>query len=753
MNHQSKISEDSAERRRLAVPGLQELLGQRQPATPGQDALATKAPELRELQDQKPQRPMMAELYQRAEVLLRTPRKQRESKAGSPKTDHDPQRLLHELEVHQIELELQNAELRQTRDELEAALANYTDLYDFAPAGYFTLAATGTIREVNLTGAQLVGIERSRLVGRTFGQLLFAAQRPLFNSFLNQVFAGEEPPAIDLELPVKGRPLQVVRARAKRSPAGLEGRVVLVDITALKREEDKVRVSEIRYRRLFETAHDGVLLLDPATRKITDANPFMTKLLGYAQAQLVGRELFEIGLLKDEAASQEMFERLKKKREVRYEDLPLAAKDGRQQEVEVVANLYLENDHPVIQCNIRDITERKKAEGALLRLAAIVESSDDAIIGKDLNGLVTNWNRGAEKIFGYSAQEMVGASITRLIPPDRADEEQHILKKLKRGASVEHFETLRKTKDGRLINVSVTASPIQDASGKIIGASKVARDITEQIQAAETRRRLDVVTASNRKLEAEIIRRQAVEAALKQSEQQQTRLLEESRSMQEQLRHLSRQVLQVQEDERKRISRELHDVIAQTLTGINVRLATLTKGADRKLEDFDRDLELTRKLVENSVNLVHQFARELRPAVLDDLGLIPALHSFLKNFTAQTGVHTHLTAFAGCEQLDASRRTILYRVAQEALTNVSRHAQASRAEVTIQKRPAGICMEIKDNGKSFSVERVLKAQGRKRLGLLGMRERLEMVGGRFGIASAPGQGTTVTAEMPFGKLG
>jgi len=320
------------------------------------------APERRELLDQKTQRPQLADLYHRAEVLLRTPRKGRKSTPGAATPETDPQRLLHELEVHQIELELQNAELRQTRDELEAALENYTDLYDFAPAGYFTLSPDGTIRQVNLTGAHLVGLERSRLLGRTFGQLVSAAQGSLFSSFLKQVFAGAEPPAIDLELPVKGRPLQVVRVRAKRSPPGLDCRVVLVDITALKMEENKVRVSEIRYRRLFETAHDGVLLLDPATRRITDANPFMTKLLGYAPAQLVGKELFEIGLLQDEAASQEMFKRLKKQREIRYEDLPLEAKDGRHQEVEVVANLYSENGHTVIQCNIRDITERKKAE-------------------------------------------------------------------------------------------------------------------------------------------------------------------------------------------------------------------------------------------------------------------------------------------------------------------------------------------------------------------------------------------------------
>lgn len=707
-------------------------------------------PELKELQDQKDQRPMMAELYHRAERLMRTPRKRLLSTAGAAELEADPQRLLHELEVHQVELELQNAELRQTRDELEAALENYTNLYDFAPAGYFTLARDSTIRQANLTGAQMVCLERSRLLGRTFGQLVSATQRPLLLSFLKQVFNGGEPPALDIELPVKGRPLQVLRIRAKRSPTGLDCHLVLVDITALKIEENKVRVSEIRYRRLFETAHDGVLLLDPATRRITDANPFMTKLLGYSPAQLVGRELFEIGLLQDEAASQEMFKRLKKQREIRYEDLPLEAKDGRHQEVEVVANLYSESGHSVIQCNIRDITERKKTEIALLRLAAIVESSGDAIIGKDLNGIITDWNPGAEKIFGYSAKEMVGASITRLIPSDRPEEEQYILEKLKRGDSVEHFETLRRTKNGRLLNVSVTASPIHDATGKIIGASKVARDITEQMQAQEARRRLEILAVSNQKLKAEILRRQAVEAALRQSEQEQTRLLKQSRAMQEQLRHLSRQVLQAQEDERKRISRELHDVVAQTLTGINVHLAALKKGAARNLADFDRDIERTQKMLEDSVNLVHQFARELRPPVLDDLGLIPALHSFLKNFTAQTGVRTHLTAFSGVEQLNADRRTILYRVAQEALTNVSRHAQASRVEVSIQRGTAGIRMRIKDNGKAFTVERVLKAKGKKRLGLLGMRERLEMVGGRFEIASTPGQGTTVTAEMPLG---
>ncbi|MGD0813103.1 MAG: sensor histidine kinase [Verrucomicrobiota bacterium] len=261
------------------------------------------------------------------------------------------------------------------------------------------------------------------------------------------------------------------------------------------------------------------------------------------------------------------------------------------------------------------------------------------------------------------------------------------------------------------------------------------------------------LAASNLVLEQEITQRKAVEEALKKSERHYSQLLEQSECLQEQLRRLSRQILSAQEEERREISRELHDVIAQTLTGINVRLAALKKEAAVNTKGLDRNIALTQRLVEKSVDIVHRFARELRPAVLDDLGLIPALHSFMKSFTARTGIRTHLTAFAGLEQLDTARRTVLFRVAQEALTNVARHAQASRVEVSIRKLTDSICMEIEDDGKSFQVERVLRGKGSKRLGLLGMRERLEMVGGRFDVKSVAGKGTTIVAQFSTGKGG
>ena len=261
------------------------------------------------------------------------------------------------------------------------------------------------------------------------------------------------------------------------------------------------------------------------------------------------------------------------------------------------------------------------------------------------------------------------------------------------------------------------------------------------------------LAASNLELSLEITQRKAAEEALRKSEHHYAQLLKQSDSLQEQLRRLSRQILSAQEEERKRISRELHDVIAQTLTGINVRLAALKKEAAINTNGLDRNIARTQRLVEKSVGIVHEFARELRPAALDDLGLIPALHSFVKLFSKRTRIHVHLKVFAGVEQLHGNQRTILYRVAQEALTNVSRHAQASGVEVSIRKLAEGICMKITDNGKSFEVERVLNARGPKRLGLLGMRERVEMVGGRFTVDSILGTGTTITALIPLEKNG
>ncbi len=262
-----------------------------------------------------------------------------------------------------------------------------------------------------------------------------------------------------------------------------------------------------------------------------------------------------------------------------------------------------------------------------------------------------------------------------------------------------------------------------------------------------SRRSMELATA-NKKLKEEVLQREAIETSLTTSERTTSQLLENSRAMQEELRHLSRRLLSVQEEERKRISRELHDVIAQTLTSINLRLAALKTLSSKNFGDLRKRIAVTQRLVEKSVEIVHRFARDLRPTVLDDLGLIPALHANLKAFLEETGIRVSFTAYAGVEKLDNSIRTALYRIAQEALTNVARHAGASRAQVSIREYDAGVRMEIWDNGRGFQLEGIARARINKRLGLLGMRERAEMIGGTFQVTSTPGRETTIRVDIP-----
>ncbi|MDO8539550.1 MAG: sensor histidine kinase [Opitutaceae bacterium] len=263
----------------------------------------------------------------------------------------------------------------------------------------------------------------------------------------------------------------------------------------------------------------------------------------------------------------------------------------------------------------------------------------------------------------------------------------------------------------------------------------------EQLEGLVTKRTADLLS-SNRQLAVSL-------ALLNKGHEEYRNLFLESEAMQKKLRFLTRQILTTQEEERKQISRELHDEVVQTLVSINVDLTALRADAAASGPKLQNKIARTQRLVEGSVHAVHRFARGLRPAVLDDLGLIAALHAYCKNLAAQKKIIIKLTAFHGAEALGGDERTVLFRVAQEALTNVARHAGATHVRISISKIAAAIRMEIADNGKSFAVEKTLRKENNKRLGLVGMRERVEMVGGSLTIESTPGTGTTVRAEVPF----
>jgi len=258
-----------------------------------------------------------------------------------------------------------------------------------------------------------------------------------------------------------------------------------------------------------------------------------------------------------------------------------------------------------------------------------------------------------------------------------------------------------------------------------------------------------LVTKRTAQLTATNLRLEASSESNRRGKEEYRVLLTDSLLMQKKLRDLTHQIISAQEEERKEISRELHDEVVQTLIGINVELSALGQGAEMTNPRLKARIARTQTFVAASVNAVHRFARGLRPAVLDDLGLIPALTAFCKQLAEQKQIKIQITAFSGIETMSGAGKTALYRVAQEALTNVARHAQAALVKVGIREVDDRVRMEIADDGQSFAVEKVLGARNPKRLGLVGMKERVEMLGGSLTIDSVQGRGTTVRAEIPF----
>lgn len=272
-----------------------------------------------------------------------------------------------------------------------------------------------------------------------------------------------------------------------------KARLLEAEVRQSKDVEQRLQISEIRYRSLFERSTDGILILDSETHIIADVNLSMLELLRTTRDQVLGKRLWEIGLFGNQEASQELVEELRDKGIVRCEHLQVDI-SGASRDVEIVGSIFRTNGHRIIQCNVRDITERKRAEELSSHLAAIVESSDDAIISKTLQGIILTWNKGAERIFGYSSEEVIGKPIYVLIPPDRVGEEPGILDRIKHGERIDPYETVRVTKDGRSVDVSLTVSPIKDKSGRIIAASKIARDITDRKRAeADLRRQAEII--------------------------------------------------------------------------------------------------------------------------------------------------------------------------------------------------------------------------------------------------------------------
>ena len=485
-------------------------------------------------------------------------------------------------------------------------------------------------------------------------------------------------------------------------------------------------------------------------------------------------------------------------------------------------------------------------------LSSIVASSDDAILSKDLEGVITSWNRGAERMFGYTAEEMIGSSILRIIPPDRHSEESVILSKLRRGERLDHYETIRQKKDGRLFDVSITVSPLTDQNGNVIGASKIARDISGQKRAqralheSEQRWRVtlesigDAVVATDasavvtfvnavaarilgrpaadivgrpladsfkivhqemrtpadcpvglvlregkaaglanhtvlmrpdgtevpiddsaapirdseeRLIGVVLVFRDVSERKLSQIQLERWNVELEDRvrarttdlvNSQERLRALASQLNLTEQRERRRLAADLHDYLAQLLALIRIKLGQTLQRLPDQLGEGRSSLTEIDDLLLQCLQYARTLMAQLSPSVLQDLGLIPALH-WLAEQMAQQGLKVDVKVLTQEKpSFDEHQSDLLFQAVRELLTNILKHAGASAASVTIQKQDRDTwLLTVQDGGLGFNIDQVHYEPSGEHFGLFSIQERMEAMSGWCRIDSMPGQGTTV----------
>ena len=485
------------------------------------------------------------------------------------------------------------------------------------------------------------------------------------------------------------RPYRTDKSKTERSRT--EGAVLaMIDIHDRKLAEKAMR----RLATVVLDSNDAIIVCDLRDR-ITAWNKGAQKMYGYAEKEALGmsvrllmpgnRRIRARDLARVSAAPVEIQRR---------------ARTGRILDVQVTVTVLRDDKgRPVeVATTERDITVQKQAERdqkvakkTVERLATVVLDSNDAIIIIDLNDRITAWNKGAQKMYGYTEAEALGMSILRLMPSNMRVRARELVR-----SPAEPFITQRQTKDGRILDVLRTVTILHDASGHPVEVAKTERDITEQMRAER------------------------------------------------ELRWLHSRVISAQETERKRLARELHDGVGQILSGVKYRLQalpgkmTLSGGAEAKILKVGGFLD-------HAIAEIRRVSQNLMPAELVDLGLETALLTLCRNFKDRSGVYVTLRTVP----VDASpdMELSLFRITQEALNNISKHSKATMATVTIVREGHEVVLSVSDNGIGFAPKmRPLVGRG---IGLGNMRHRAESIGGSIELHSKPGSGTTLSVRVPL----
>jgi len=641
----------------------------------------------------------------------------------------DVQQLVHELQVHQIELEMQNDELRRTQLELEAARDRYVDLYDFSPAGYLSLDMSGTIMEANLRAGMLLGFNRQELIGKPLASIIAADDRDILHRHCQDVLKTGTRQACEVFLRKTAGASRCIylESFAVHDERGriAQWRASLLDISDRKRAELALRESEARLQAMLDHSPSLIFLKDLKGRYL-EVNQQFERTFHLTLQDIIGKTDHDI--FPAEQATEFRANDLKvleAQRSLQFEEVALHD-DGPHTNIVSKFPLRGLDGTPYAICGITtDITERKVAEEALQTSDAFTRAVLDSLSARvcvlDKEGVILKTNNAWSEFVRQHVEDKVftlgevGQNYLDLCRRTTAGGTtatgQAILKGIETvltrdqpSFSVEYCVALPEEEQWFLMRVA----PLKEREGVVISHT----DISERVRMAKS-------------LEDHV------------------RLLGEKRK---ELESLTGKLIEAQEEERRRIARELHDDFNQRLAALSVELESMERAPIAPPEPVARQLATIHVQIGQLSDDLHDMAYRLHPSLLEHVGLEVALRDHVAEFTKRTGLPVTFDAREVPGTLSQEIATNLFRVMQESLQNVSKHAQATKVTVRLSGSSRGIGLSVRDNGKGFDLES--KNDCMRGLGLVSMQERARGLGGFLRIHSLPRDGTKVCAWIP-----
>jgi len=644
------------------------------------------------------------------------------------------------LPQKETELRLVARSHERTVDALHHSEYLYRSLVEAVRDVIYTLSPDGMITSLNPAFELHTGWSRAEWIGQPYAPIVHPEDLPLAMERFRQVLAGESLPCFTLRIREKtggywvGEFVQTSQLRngevvgvlgvcrdvtdrimaeeaLRRAHDELERRVqertaeleeanraLKVEIEERQRIEEALRRSEERFRKVFEGAPIGISITDHSYHLVMVNRAFST-MLGYTQEELTTKTFLDITHPDDVALSvrgaEEVFggpgrvgfekRYVKKTGEVLLARLTVSPLHGNDGKIHWLVAL------------IEDITEHKQAEEALResneRFRSITQSAHDAIIVADQQGHIQSWNRGAQLMFGYTETEVLNQPLTLLMPTRYHEAHSRAIARVTRTGESrlvgQTIELMGLRKDGTEFPLELSLAMWWSKTGTFF--SGIIRELTERKRNEQARARLAAMV--------------------------------------------------FEEEERRRLARELHDQIGQLLTALKLTLEAAGRQPD---VTSGGKLEIAQRSVEELIRRVHDMSLDLRPPMLDDLGLLPALLWLFQRCADQTNVQVTFQHTGIERRFEQEVETAAYRIVQEALTNVARHARATSAMVRVWA-DSSLWVQIEDKGIGFD----LNAKAGTTLGLTGMQERARGLGGDLTVESAPGRSTRVTAELPL----